>query len=385
MKADAANYLMSIENDIYNIAKYLYDYPENSFCEHRAYNHLIKILMDNNFKIHENYLDIPTAFMAQFGHGHPKICYICEYDCVNNKGHILGTNLVSAMSIGAALSLSKVIHKIGGSVVVIGCPGEFLGGSKVVMAKQGAFNDIDAVLMAYPNVISANCCTSPAVLPVKIIYDCENNNKCNDTDAYCAFDACLFTLNSISNIVKGYSKGCSIDRITINGDLAPYILNNTIESSFCIKAPRLDLAENIKNKLIKITSMLKDIININCEVSLNEVPYENFIANKTLCRLFSHNLKEAGIIDIENEVDLPYGLSLGDVSHLVPSLRFLIGITNDTSIKYASKAFGEATLTEFAKKRMICATKALLFTGIDLIQQQSLISEAKLELNENNK
>lgn len=385
MKQEIIKYLASIEEDIFNISKYLYDYPEDSFCEHKAHEYLVNILKNNDFKIEENYLDIPTAFMAQYGEGHPKICYICEYDCVCKKGHILGTNLVSSMSVGAALGLSKVISKVGGSVIVIGCPGEFLGGSKVVMARQGAFNDMDAVLMAQPNVINANCCTSPAVLPVKITYCCSKTSGCNETNAYSAFDACLFTLNSISTIVKGCSKDCFIDRISINGDLAPYILTNNIESYFHIKAPTLNLAEEIKNKLIKIASGLKDLMNIDSEVSLTEVPYDNFIANETLSRIFSHNLKEAGIIAINGEIDLPYGLSLGSVSHLVPSLRYLIDITDDNSIRYASEAFGKASLSSFARERVMTAVKVLAFTGLDLIEQQALISEAKLNLHEHSK
>lgn len=383
MKQETIRHLSSIEEDIYNIAKYLYDYPEESFCEHKAYEYLTNILKNNDFKIGNNFLDIPTAFMAQYGEGHPKICYICEYDCVCKKGHILGTNLVSAMSIGAALALSKAIPEIGGSVVVIGCPGEFLGGSKVVMAKQGVFEDIDAVLMAQPSTINANCCSSPAVLPVKITYCCEKAHGCSESNTYSAFDACLFTLNSINTIAKGYSKDCSIDRISINGDLAHYILPNNIESCFHIKASNLTTAQEIKNKLVRISSTLKELMNIDSEVSLSEVPYENFIANKTLCRIFSHNLKEAGIINISEEINLPYGLSLGNVSHLVPSLRYLIGITEDSSTKYASEAFGEATLSPFAMEKVMNAVKVLAFTGIDLIEQQTLISESKLELHQN--
>lgn len=385
MKEEIIKHLTLIEEDICNIAKYLYDYPEDSFCEHKAYEYLTNILKNNDFKIEENYLDMPTAFMAQYGEGHPKICYICEYDCICRDGHILGTNLVPAMSIGAALGLSKIIPKTHGSVVVIGCPGEFLSGSKVVMAKQGVFNDIDAVLMVQPNVINANCYTSPAVLPVKITYRCNKASGCTENNAYSAFDACLFTLNSINTIVKGYSKECSIDRISINGDLAPNVLTNNIESSFTIKAPNLTLAEEIKSKLEKLAYGLKDLMNIDSQVSLAGAPYENLISNKTLCRLFSHNLKEQGIIELDDEVNVPHGLSLGNVSHIVPTLRFLIKITEDDSIKFASQEFAKATLSSFAKEKMMSAIKALAFTGLDLMSQEALISEAKLELSQYNK
>src|SRR3712207_1922897 len=111
MKQEIIKHIISMENDLFNISKYLYENPEESFCEHKAHDYLINILKQNNFEIKEKFLDIPTAFMAKFGDGHPKICYICEYDCGCKKGHIVGSNLVSSMSIGAAIGLSKVIPK----------------------------------------------------------------------------------------------------------------------------------------------------------------------------------------------------------------------------------------------------------------------------------
>lgn len=385
MKQEMIKYLVSIEDEIYKISKYLYDYPEESFCEYKAFNYLTKVLKDNKFNIEENLLDIPNAFRAQFGEGHPKIAYICEYDCSCKQGHILGTNLVSSMSIGAALTLSKEIEKVGGSVVVIGCPGEFLGGSKVTMAKQGIFEDFDAVLMAQPNVITANCCSSPAILPLKIKYSCNKAFEHTKINTYSTFDACLLTLNSMYPIIKGYSKDCSIDKIYINGDLNPLIAPHNVETSFSIKSPTLKIGEEIRQKLCILTSNLNTLMNIDAEVSLSGVPYENFTCNKTLCRIFSHNLKESGIIDIGEDIHLPYGLSLGNVSKIAPCLKFLIKITEDDTIKYGSSDFGVATISTFARQRVLDAIKVLAFTGLDLIQKPDLLSEARLEFNKDKK
>lgn len=382
MKQEIITHLTSIQEEIYNLSKYLYEYPEESFCEHKSYTYLTDVLKKHDFIVQENFLDMPTAFLAQFGEGHPKICYICEYDCSCKDGHILGTNLVSSMSIGAALGLSKIIPKIGGSIIVLGCPGEFLGGSKVTMAKQGVFQDIDIILMAQPSLINANCCSSPAILPVKINHSCNGASCFVKTNGFSALDASLFLLNSINTILKGHSKGCSIDKISINGDSIPHILPENIQTSFLIKAPSLKEAEEIRDKINRIAFSLEELMGIPSKVILSGVPYENFICNKTLYRIFSHNLKEAGIIHInQEEASIPYGLSLGNASHLVPSLRFLINISEDKSLKYACSDFAEVTLSTFAQGRVMDTIKALAITGLDLIKQPDLISEAKLELH----
>ncbi|AEB77148.1 amidohydrolase [Clostridium botulinum] len=379
MKQDIIKHIISIEKDLYDISKYLYENPEESFCEHKAHDYLINILRNNNFEIKENFLDIPTAFMAKFGNGHPKICYICEYDCGCKKGHIVGSNLVSTMSIGAAIGLSKVIPKTGGTVIVLGCPGEFLGGSKVIMSKQGVFDDIDVVLTAHPSIMNANCCSSPAVLPININYDCTKKSQCEKSRSFTPFDACLFTLNSINTIVKGYSKNCGIDKISINGSLARVIEPNTITTKFYIKAPNMCIAEEIKNKISTIANHLDELMNIKATVTLPEVPCEDFKCNKNLTRIFSHNLKEAGIIDIHEDINLPYGLSLGNVCSLVPTLKYLVKISENDSIKFASEDFAKETLSEFARNKVLDVSKALALTGFDLIDNEDLLREIKEE------
>jgi Metal-dependent amidase/aminoacylase/carboxypeptidase len=95
MKQEIITYLSTIKQQLFDLSKYIYDNPEHSFNEYKSSKYIINILRQNNFNITENFLNIPTAFFAQYGSGHPKICYICEYDAVENKGHINGHNLIS--------------------------------------------------------------------------------------------------------------------------------------------------------------------------------------------------------------------------------------------------------------------------------------------------
>jgi len=380
MKQEIINYLATIEEEIHKISKFLYEYPEESFNEHKAHGYLTNILKENNFTIQENFLDISTAFMAQFGEGHPKICYICEYDCSCKEGHILGSNLISSMSIGAALGLSRVIPKTGGSVIILGCPGEFLGGTKVTMSKQGVFDDIDVILMSQPSFKNTNCCSSPALLPIKITHRCDDYSCFEKNKKISTLDVSLYTLNSINTILKVYPTTCSIDKISIHGKIVPNIAPDNIVTTFTIEAPDLEMAEEIKNKITKVISSFDDFTRLSSKITLSEVPYDNFVCSKTLCRILSHNLKEIGIIDIEEDSELSNGLSLGTVSHKVPSVRFLININEENSIKYACKEFGESTLSPFAKEKVLNTTKALALTGLDLINQPNLIAESRLEL-----
>ncbi|NMM61647.1 M20 family metallopeptidase [Clostridium sp. P21] len=379
MRQEISSYLSTIKDDILNLSKYIHENPEDSFHEFKAYNYIINMLKNNNFNITEHYLDIPTAFYAQYGTGHPKICYICEYDAVKDLGHVVGHNLISAMSIAASLSLSKIIPKIGGSVVVIGCPGEFLGSSKVTMTKQGTFNDIDVVLMAHPDVITAESGSSMAIIPMKISYKSKSGFTYRKTKKHTALDACLFVFNTLSLLSKGFEDNCTIDGIILKGGDSPYLLPSETESKFYIRCPKMSMACEIEKKVQELVKTTSYLMNVDCSVCLYELPYDELIQNKNLSRIFSHNLKESGIIDIDPPKDTNSGLSLGTVSQVVPCIHPYISICEDKNIEYSSKEFSEATISYYAQDKIIKVAQALALTGLDLIENASLLNQVKKE------
>lgn len=380
MKQEVISYLDSIKEDLFKISSYLYNNPEESFKELKSSQYLCNIYKTFGFKVKENILNIPTAFSAEIGNGHPKICFICEYDAIRNLGHATGHNLLSSISTGAALGLSKVISKLGGSLLVLGCPGEFLGGAKVTMAKQGVFEDIDAVLVAHPDIITAESGTSMALMPIKINYTSESGLSYRRKGNYSALDACMLTFNSLNILSKGFGPACSIDGVIVQGGKDPYLLPNESESKFYIRSTKMQYAEAIECKIRSFSKCLGEIMNINTQCSIYETPYDELITNSTLSRLFSHNLKEAGVIDIEKPKDTYSGLSLGTVSHLVPCIHSYVSIVQDNSVKYSSKEFAIATLSNFAQNIGLKASQALAFTAIDIIQKETLLKEAREEL-----
>lgn len=381
MKQEIISYLDYIKSDIFKISSYLYNNPEESFKEHKSSAYLCNIYKKFGFTVKENIMNIPTAFSAEIGNGHPKICFICEYDAVKNLGHATGHNLLSAISTGAALGLSKVISKLGGSIIVLGCPGEFLGGAKVTMAKQGLFEDIDAVLVAHPDMITAESGTSMALMPLKINYKSEDGLSYRRKGTYSALDACMLTFNSLNILSNGFGPACSIDGVIVQGGKDPYLLPNEAESRFYIRATKMHYTEAVECKIRSLSKCLGEIMDIHTECSIYEVPYEELITNSTLSRLFSHNLKEAGIIDIEGPKDTYSGLSLGTVSHLTPCIHPYISIVQDNHIKYSSKEFAMATISDFAQNIGLKASQALAFTAMDIIQKETLLQEVREELN----
>lgn len=380
MKQEMISYLHTIKNDILNLSTFLYENPEESFCEYKACHYLVEMLKDNNFKVSENYLGIDTSFYAEYGSGHPKLCYICEYDAPVKDGHITGHNLISAMSIGAALSLKKVIDNFkSGTIIVLGCPGEFISGAKVTMSKQGTFKDIDAVLMLHPDTESAGTGTSMALLPVKVKYSGKNILSQSEDRTYSAYDACTLTFNSLSLLKNGFQKNCTIDEISIRNCGSKHLVPAEAELKFYIRAPKMDQACDIEKKLKEFIKAIASVMNIEYEISMPELPYDELIPSHSLSRIFAHNLKEVGIIDTLYPKNTYAGLSIGTVSHLVPCLHSYISIVENSDINYSSMDFARATISEYAKEVALKGASALAMTGLDLLEKEDLVQEIKVE------
>lgn len=380
MKQELITYLSTLKNELTDMANYIYNNPEESFKEYKCYNYITDFLKKHNFTVEDHYLGISTSFYAEIGNGHPKICYLCEYDSHGDQGHISGHNLVTTMSLGAAISLSKVLPKIGGTVVVIGCPGQCINGSKTTMVKQGAFKDIDAVLVAHPNLITTKTLKSYALLPAKVKFSIPKDkdysiSSCNPS--HCGNLTYNFTNFLKENLPKGYD----VKAINCMGSCNPYNLSSQYEIDYLISSITLEESHKILNFIKSFVNCIGDIFSVNTDVSIYGIPYEEMLPNEALCRIFSHNLKEAGIIYVEDFPEIMPGLSLGSVSQVVPCINPFINITQNTKITYPSKEFAAETIKDFALEQCMKASTALAITGLDLLENETLLCEIKKELH----
>jgi amidohydrolase len=379
MRQKVVSFLSTCNDDIKNLCTYLYENPEKSYNEIKSSNYICDLLHKYNFEIEKDFLNIKNAFIAKKGEGHPKICYLCEYDSIEGEGHITGHNMVTAMSVSATLALGNVINDIGGSVILIGCPGEYLGGTKGTMVKQGVFDDIDIVMVTHPDTSTCESGSSSALIPLALKFHSDNKLTFLNSNSYTSLDAVLLTLNILNSIKKGFPNNLEINAVISNGGYTTLLLPSEAEIKLCIRASDTKTADYAYDKIREIANYVTKLIDIPYKFFLYEYPNKELITNRTLNRLFSHNLKESGIININSPKDIYAGLSIGDVSHKVPCIHPYISIIDDNTIKYGSLDFAKATISEFALNQCTIAATALALTAIDIIKNNSLLNEVKTE------
>ena len=63
----------------------IWDYAEPSFCEVRSAEALCDLLADNGFAVEMGVAHMPSAFVASWGTGRPRLAVMCEYDATGRN------------------------------------------------------------------------------------------------------------------------------------------------------------------------------------------------------------------------------------------------------------------------------------------------------------
>jgi aminobenzoyl-glutamate utilization protein B len=146
----------------------IFSFGELGFQEFETSKYLIGILRKEGFTVQENYLGIPTAFVATWGSGKPVIGLGTDIDgipqasqkpgvacrapmIVGAPGHGEGHNSGMAVNLTAALALKKLMERdhLAGTIKIWPGVAEELVGTKAYFVRGGLFNDVDINLFSH--------------------------------------------------------------------------------------------------------------------------------------------------------------------------------------------------------------------------------------------
>lgn len=147
-----AEWIHSHEEELIRTADYIFNHPELAYEEVLSSRCLSDYLSDQGFTVSGNTAGIDTAFTAQWGEGKPVIGFLAEYDALAKVGHACGHNLLGTAVVAAACALKADMetNKTAGTLRVYGCPAEEIMSGKIVMNKQGVFDDLDVAVTWHP-------------------------------------------------------------------------------------------------------------------------------------------------------------------------------------------------------------------------------------------
>lgn len=300
------------EKRLRDMALAIWKHPEAGFREELASKLQRDFLSGRGFRIR----DVPnvgTAFVAEFGSGHPVLGILGEYDALpglsqkvsaarepyddSGFGHGCGHNLLGTAGVGAALAVKLAIESeaLKGTVRYYGCPAEELLSGKVAMAREKVFDDLDACVTWHPasmNVVWG--CSFLAMNSVKFRF------KGTPAHAAAAPQAGRSALDAVElmNVGANYLREHVMEKARIhyvitNGGMAPNIVPEDAEVWYYIRAPKRSEVQDIAARLTKVaqgaammteTTMTQELV-AGCH---------DVVSNQVLSELMHRNMVRAG-------------------------------------------------------------------------------------------
>jgi len=425
------NELESQKSNYAKIAFQIWEWAELGYQEEKSSALLKKTLSDAGFTIQTDVAKIPTAFIAEYGSGHPIIGILAEYDALpgisqkaipmrdplitGGAGHACGHHLFGTASIAAGITIKNWIktNKIKGTVRVYGTPAEEGGAGKVYMVRAGLFNNVDAVLHWHPSSNNnANPGSSLANKSAKFRFYGESSHAAASPErGRSALDG-VESMNQMVNMLREHvPQETRIHYVITRGGEAPNVIPAFAEVFYYVRNPEVANVKTIFERVVKAAKGAAIGTETTMDYEIIHGLY-NLLPNETLSEVMYKNLVTVGGV-IYNDVEINFAkkiLDTYDGDYRIESVEEITSYTTekrnvggstdvgDVSWKVPTAGMSAATWvpgtsahtwqavaaggTSIGIKGMLIAAKTIALTAKDIFTDSDIIIRAKKELEE---
>jgi amidohydrolase len=361
-----------------DLSRQLLANPEVAFEERRSSALLVDFLSRNGFTVAKSICNLETAFRGSYGDGQPVIAFLAEYDALPKLGHACGHNLIATSSVAAGLASRKAVDSLGGSIVVFGTPGEELYGGKAIMAAAGAFDGVDAAMLAHPggNRVLMN---TLACENLKVEFRGVPAHAAGAPElGVNALEALLQSFNAINSLRQHIRASERISGIITDGGEAANIIPARAAATFIVRAENDAYLDALKKRVIDCFAGAARATGAKLKYSWGE-HYAAMVSNVALAKLYYENMRSLGrSVNLGENALLNFSTDVGNVSQLVPTIQPLVPIGPE-GVMIHTPQFARAAATEGALRSLLEAAKAMAMTAVDLLAKPETMQKLKAE------
>ncbi|ESP87468.1 amidohydrolase [Candidatus Halobonum tyrrellensis] len=319
-KQDVFDRIDEEETHLKAIAREIWQTPELGLHEEESARVLVEALEDGGFDVETGVGGMPTAFVAEYGEGSPRVGILGEYDALpglsqrvasepdpveaGGPGHGCGHNLFGTAGVGAALALTDAVDagELEGTVAFFGCPAEETLVGKTYMARAGAFDDLDAAMTWHPGDLNTpRMGSSNALNSLVFEFEGEAAHAGGSPDSgRSALDAVELLNTGVEYMREHVSDDARLHYSIPNGGMAPNVVPAEASVWYYVRAPTRDEVE-------RNTEWLRDIAGAAATMTQTEVD-ERFLtgcydyrANDVVSETIWENMEAVGPIDYDDE------------------------------------------------------------------------------------
>ena len=373
LKLEVKQTVESHKRQIIQLSVNIHDNPELGFKEDRAAAWLTNYLEDNGFHVERGIAGLPTAFRATYGQESPRVALLAEYDALPKVGHGCGHNIIGVSAVGAGVASKHTVDQLGGSIMVMGTPGEEVLGGKIDLVKAGAFAEVDVAMIVHPD--TSNMPTQNALAASTLeaeFFGRPAHAASQPHKGINALDAMVLAFNAINSLRQHIRGDARIHGIITDGGEAPNIVPAHSAATFLVRALDGDYLAELKDRVLHCFKGAAMASGARLEYAWKNRPYAPMKNNMNLAGLFKQNLESLGrtVDDFDHRSGLG-STDMGNVSQVVPSIHPTIAIA-PREVLLHSPEFATATVSEAGHNGLLDAAKAMAMTVVDILQPGTL-------------
>ncbi len=368
LKASVIGEIDTQNRQLGELSQKIHDNPEVAFKEKKAAAWLAEYLEENGFSVEKGICELPTAFRGRYGRGEPVIAMLAEYDALPKLGHACGHNLIATSALAAGVASRKAVDELGGSVMVIGTPGEELYGGKAIMAERGAFDNIDAAMIVHPGGGNRVVMKTLACQNLDVEFLGRAAHAAVEPEAGInALEAMILSYNAINALRQHIKDKARIHGIITDGGEAANVIPAHTAATFIVRAEDDSYLDELKEKVISCFVGAAAATGAELKYRWAEVRYASIRNNLAMARLFRGNMKSLGRnIPIGESKMWGASSDVGNVSQLIPAIHPMVAIAPN-SVLIHTPEFARAAASEEGFRFLLDAAKAMAMTLVDIL------------------
>lgn len=330
--------ILHLNNEIISLSHTIHSHPETGFNEYFAMNTVAEVLARHGISSEKGVFDIPTALRASIGNSDPDapvFALTCEYDALPGIGHGCGHNVMCAQTVGAFLALSALNSELPDGlpmrVILQTTPAEECSTCKEVLFQRGAFDGVDAVVMAHSYGTDVAHQTWLAQKRLKIQFTgVPSHASSAPFMGRNALDAAVLSLTGIGLLRQQLSPTDRMHAIITNGGDVPNVIPEKTELSMCIRSKYDSGLSNLVERVLNIfrgaALMTGTAVTFIEEANRNEAPV---ISNKWLLQSWVRSQRRRGRNPLPFGVlseTIAAGTDFGNLSTRIPAIHPLVSV-----------------------------------------------------------
>lgn len=416
----------------YDISDRIWRAAETSLKEFKSSELLAKELEKAGFKVQRGVSGMDTAFVAEYGSGHPVIGILAEFDAlpglsqapttkktpfeVGAPGHGCGHNLFGSASTAAAIAVQRAMtqQKLTGTIRLYGTPAEENYSGKTYMARDGLFNGLDLALHWHPDSeTGVPQISNQALNGVEITFLGQSAHAAgNPWNGRSALDAVELLNISMNYLREHVPLSARIHYVITNGGAAPNIVPDRASVWYMIRDTERSGVEALHERLLDSAKGASLMTRTTYEVKILEAPWHVLISEAGSRLMYSNllaigppqftaeehqfakqiqqslGIEQRGLASNIEPMRPPEAVSgttdVADVSWVTPTIGLSVAtsVLGDPGHNWSTVATGGMSI---GHKGLNIAAKTIAATAIDVLQNPALLDPIKAEWQQKTK